>query len=102
MPKTKSGPLSKVEAYYIDGHFDELDASEIAEDLNRSIRSVENYIKKNHRKTRPQTGMEAGQHFIRQKGVTIMSENASTISDANKKRGPIGSQKCITKITDND
>lgn len=102
MPRTKTGPLSKVEAYYIDGHFDSIDAPEIAEDLNRAVKTVENYIKKNHKKNKEKNPMGAGEHFIRQKGVTIMSENASTIADAHRKRGPIASQKCITKITDND
>jgi len=102
MPRTKTGPLSKVEAYYIDGHFEDIDASDIAEDLNRAIKTVENYIKKNHKKKKQKTGMEAGEHFIRQKGVTIMSENASTISDANKKPKKASAQSCVTNITDND
>ena len=97
MAKLKRGPLSKAETYYIDGHFAEMEVAEIASDLNRAISLVQNYIKKNHKASK--NPMAAGQHFIRQSGVTIMSENAATIADSHRKGRPAPSEKCTTRIT---
>lgn len=97
MPKVKKGPLGKAEVFYIDGNYRDLTAVEIAQDLNRSITSIENYIKKNL--SRKNTGgIQAGDHFIRQRGVTIMSENASTIADQKRKSGSPYKKGCTTRI----
>lgn len=99
MPKIKKGPLGKTEMFYIDGNYMDLTVAEIAEDLNRSITSVENYIKKNLVKQKPK-GIQAGDHFIRQKGVTIMSENASTIADQRRSSRSPYKKGCTTRIKD--
>lgn len=101
MPKTKKGPLSKVECFYIDGNKENLEVAEIACDLNRSIVSIENHIKKSVRtRKKSNSKVTAGEQFIRQSGATIMSENASTIADSNKKVINKLPSHCTTKIKD--
>jgi hypothetical protein len=98
MAKLKKGPLSKAESYYIDGHYRDMTAADIATDLNRTITSVENYIKKTHVKQKPVTGTVAGDHFEHHRGTTIMTENASTMADAKRKVSSPSKTKCVTKI----
>lgn len=97
MAKTKKGPLSKVECYYIDGHYRDLEIVQIAEDLNRTMTSVENYIKKTYAKKNT-NGMSAGEHFSYHKGSTVMTENASTLADTKRKILNPTENKCVTKI----
>ena len=42
----KKGPISKIESFYIDNNRDK-DIAEIAVDLDRSVASIEKYLKKN-------------------------------------------------------
>ena len=50
----------------------EMTAADIATDLNRTITSVENYIKKTHvEKQKPVTGTVAGDHFEHHRGSMI-------------------------------
>ena len=94
----KRGPMSKVEAFYIDNHYNSLDAEEIAKDLNRSLKSIESYIKKNFRKNKSVAGgPKAGDQFIYQAGATVMTENASSMADAKKKY--INKSSNSTRIT---
>jgi|MDTB01.3.fsa_nt_gb predicted transcriptional regulator len=86
----KKGPIGKVEGFYITHHYHLKTLQELAKDLGRTKKSIENYINKNNIKTNrtveaktdgSEGGHTAGEQFIRQEGVTIMTENASTISD---------------------
>lgn len=92
MTKIKRGPLSKAEMFYIEGKRDEMSTETIAEDLNRSKTTIENYLKKNPRK-----GLTVGDQFARQKGVTIMTENASIMSDETRSSKKV-QKSCVTKI----
>ena len=95
----KKGPVSKVEAFYIEQNYRDMDVAELATDLDRSITSVEKYIKKNIVKTSPQqVGTRAGDHIVSNRGSTIMTENASTLSDEKRKFQTRPTSKCITKI----
>ena len=84
----KKGPISKVESFYINNNYEYLEPEEIASDLNRPIKSVENYIKKNLKKTKTESAnkLRAGDQFVYQGGATVMTENASTLGDAHKAR----------------
>jgi hypothetical protein len=71
------------------------------------VKSIESYIKKNHKDKqntvteikRNDNNLTAGEQFIRQNGIVIMTENASTISDEVKKYSKKTSQDHrITKI----
>jgi hypothetical protein len=97
----KKGPIGKVESFYIEQHYKNMEIAEIATDLNRPITSIENYIKKHIVKatqtSATASGLKAGDQFVRKDGITIMTENASTLGDVKRIRSP-QSSTCITKI----
>mgnify|MGYP001286795979 FL=1 len=97
MAKIKKGPLGKAETFYIDNNYKDMTAADIATDLNRTITSVENYIKKTHTK-KSTTGTSAGDHFAHHRGTTVSTENASSIADEHRKVGSPKKLDCITKI----
>jgi len=94
----KKGPLGKVEIFYLEKNI-ELGVSldQIATDLNRNLSTIKNYIDKHYNKPNNTNLFNVGSQFISQNGATIMTENASTLSDSvrklNRKQPP-----CITKI----
>lgn len=91
----KSGPMSKVEAFYIEHHYKTLTPQELAEDLGRKVETVKTYIKKNISTKISQ--IRAGDHFARSKGTVVMTETASMIGD-NKKSLNKKAKDCVTKI----
>jgi hypothetical protein len=105
----KKGPLTKIEAFYVEQN-NKLgkDTQSIADDLNRPLSSIENYIAKYLTpKKNTKLALAAGEHFNRQKGVTIMTETASSIGDAHRKKTKdLSRPSCITTIksveNDND
>jgi predicted transcriptional regulator len=92
----KKGPIGKVEGFYIENHYETIDISQIASDLDRPKASVENYVKKLVKEGKS-VGVKVGDHFARRKGVVTMTENASTMSDSKKKKTPV-STNCVVKI----
>jgi hypothetical protein len=94
MPKTKKGPFSKAENFYIEQNYDKLSVNEIAEDLNRSQALIEKKVQQV--KDKSPTTVE--NQFIKQSGATIMTENASTMADAVRQKGPTLPTSCVTKI----
>lgn len=94
----KSGPISKVEGFYITHNHKNMDIKDLAQDLNRPIKIVEKWMKKNI--VEAPAGIKAGEHFARNKGTVVMTENASTLSDSKRKKKTLPRQPCITKIKD--
>lgn len=94
----KKGPISKIEAFYINNNYRDMDIAEIAIDLDRSIKSIETYIKKNITHKPKQTTITAGDHFHHHRGATVSTENASTLADEKRKTTARPTQKCITKV----
>lgn len=93
----KKGPIGKVEAFYIDNNYKSMSVAEIATDLDRTITSIESYIKKHHVRKNPV--ITVGDQFARTDGVTIMTENASTMADSKRvNRQKKINTSCITKI----
>lgn len=94
----KKGPIGKVEAFYIDHNYRDMSIADLATDLDRTITSIESYIKKHHVRKNPV--VTVGDQFARTDGVTIMTENASSMADEKRKnfhpKKP--STSCITKI----
>lgn len=91
----KTGPLGKAEAFYVEEKFKSGQSIEqIATDLDRAAGAIEKHIKKNKIEA-PKTLID--QQFARQNGATIMTENASTMIDGNKKNTQI-KHNCVTKI----
>lgn len=91
----KSGPLSKVEIFYIEHNYKTLTPQQLAEDLGRKVQTVNTYIKNNISiKT---TKIRAGDHFAKSKGAVVMTETASMLGD-NKKSVTRKPKDCVTKI----
>jgi hypothetical protein len=94
----KKGPLSKVETFYVDAQV-KLGTSveNISTDLNRPQSSVESYIAKASKK---KEATAISDQFARQGGTTIMTENASSMIDAKRKKPtlPAKTLSCVTKI----
>tara|TARA_B100000902_G_C27296523_1_gene910284 strand:+ start:1054 stop:1353 length:300 start_codon:yes stop_codon:yes gene_type:complete len=95
----KKGPIGKVESFYIENHYTVKTSQELAKDLNRNIKTVENFISKIVQENAKESSMKAGDAFAyNNKGSTVMTENASSIADANKKVGPRYNKSCVTNI----
>lgn len=96
----KKGPMSKVESFYIQHHYQVLTSQELAKDLNRNLKAVESHISKivQDQVKSQGGGLKAGDQFHHHKGATIMTENASTLADENRKVGPRYNKNCVTKI----
>lgn len=91
----KKGPLGKAESFYVEEKFKSGKSIEqIANDLDRSQSSIEEYIKIN-KINNPQTIIS--QQFARQSGATIMTESASSMIENKKNKKNINSN-CISKI----
>tara|TARA_R100000005_G_C4999083_1_gene205752 strand:- start:3622 stop:3912 length:291 start_codon:yes stop_codon:yes gene_type:complete len=93
---TKKGPLGKAEEFYVEHHFDKLSVDEIAKELDRAKATIKKKVEKLQKEVQP---FNAGSQMARQEGVTIMTENASSMSDESKKpSGNTRTRKCVTKI----
>lgn len=94
----KRGPLSKAELFYVEEHAKSgKDINDIATDLDRTIKSIEKCFTKAKKENKPAI---TGDQFARRPGVTIMTENASTMGDATRTKKSPSSLSCITKIKD--
>jgi hypothetical protein len=98
---SKRGPLSKAETFYIEEHVKMgQDITTIATDLDRPAKSIEKCVAKAQKENAPK-GLTASDQFIRKNGAVIMTENASTISDARRKStANKRSTSCVIKIKD--
>ena len=94
----KRGPLSKAEVFYIEQHVKAGKSSEeIASDLDRNVKSIESCVEKAQKENPPKRFI-AGDQFARTKGSVIMTENASTMADATRKKKSPKTLDCVTKI----
>jgi hypothetical protein len=96
---TKKGPLGKAEEYYVEGHYKEQDAKQIAKDLDRPIVAIQRRIDKLQTLEAP-TRRKAGDQMARREGIVTMTETASSISDATRKADMSRRTRgCVTKTT---
>lgn len=94
----KKGPLGKVEIFYLEKNIElGISLDQIATDLNRNLSTIKNYIDKHYNKPSTTNPFNVGSQFISQNGATIMTENASALSDSTKKLNR-KQPPCITKI----
>ena len=97
----KKGKVSKVELFYIENNSSSMSAEEIASDLGRSVALVKKHIKN---EASSDGGPTVGSLMARKdnKGVVIMTENASTRSDEIKQPNPVTNRKdIVTEIKKN-
>ena len=82
----KKGPLSNKEKKFIDDN-SELSVEDLCKELDRSKSIVSNYKKVKQEPKKKDTTTPTHNLFARKKdrGVVVMTETASTISDENKK-----------------
>jgi hypothetical protein len=99
----KKGPLSKAEVFYITQHVKlGQNINEIATDLDRAVKSIEKCVEKAQKENGPKIPT-TGDQFARRPGVTIMTENASMMSDVKHKKSlPPKTASCITKIKEDE
>ena len=90
----KTGPISKVEAFYIEHHYKTDTAQELADLLGRKVETVKTYIKKNL-DTRV-AKIKTNDHFARSNGTVVMTETASMRGDFRKTNTK--PKDCVTKI----
>jgi len=93
----KKGPIGKVEQFYIESKINEKTTKEIAIDLDRSISSVEKFMKKHKIESKPKRSHVSDQ-FARSSGTVAMTENASSMSEQTRKRVNKLDRSCTTKI----
>lgn len=97
----KKGPLSKAERFYIEEHIKSgKDINDIAIDLDRPIKSIQRSVQKAKKDIENIKPTNASDQFARRPGVTIMTENASSIGDKKKKTKIPQQTHCIVKIKD--
>tara|TARA_R100000008_G_scaffold85426_2_gene75334 strand:- start:740 stop:1039 length:300 start_codon:yes stop_codon:yes gene_type:complete len=86
----KKGPLSNKEKEFIDKN-DSMSTEEIADELDRSVATVSKYIKlKDDEDTSPTHNLFARKS---DRGVTVMTEAASSQADENKQKRTTSSPK---------
>ena len=100
----KSGPLNKAEKFYLDNN--EASAQELAEDLNRSEKVINTYLKSTNKLKNVTAhtvgnlmGSETGSG---RKGVAVMTPAASELSDVTKKIEPIDRSEHVWKIKNDE
>lgn len=94
---SKRGPLSKAELFYITEHAKSGKAvQDIAVDLDRPVKSIEKCFTKAQKEA--ESSLTAGSQFIKHKGATIMTENASTLGDSSRKNRKQTINSCVTTI----
>jgi len=93
----KKGPIGKVEKFYIESKINEKTIQEIAIDLDRSISSVEKFMKKHKIEPQPKTA-RVSEQFARSSGTVAMTENASSMSEQTRKAVNNLDRSCTTKI----
>jgi hypothetical protein len=98
---SKKGPLSKAERFYIEEHIKSgKDINDIAIDLDRPIKAIQRSVQKVKKEIGNTTSTNAGEQFARRPGVTIMTENASSLGDKRGKTKIPQQTHCIVKIKD--
>lgn len=101
---TKTGPLSKAEKFYIENKYpDGATVDELAKELDRTKKSVQNFVKKNDLKTeqKAKETLLSQQFANNNKGSIVMTPNASIMADDMRpsfNQNKSQRRKCITKI----
>lgn len=98
----KTGPLSKVEKYYIDGVNDQMDVDVIARELDRSKTSISNYLKNKTKAAKEnENELRQGEPLPKNNNPVVMTQAQAEVGDMIAQNGPKISKKmadCITRI----
>jgi len=84
---TKKGPLSKAEKFFIEHKYKDYDSTEeLSTILDRPQSSVQAHINKCKSSSITSPIPSAGSQFASRKGIAMMTETASTMSDEIKRK----------------
>ena len=102
---TKTGPLSKAEKFYIENKYPEgLTVDDLAKELDRTKKSIKNFIEKNEIKSVEKRETLLSQQFANNdKGSIVMTPNASIMADEMRpsfNQNKSQRRSCVTKIKD--
>ena len=102
---TKTGPLSKAEKFYIEHkHPEGLTVDVLAKELDRTKKSIKNFIEKNEIKSVEKRETLLSQQFANNdKGSIVMTPNASIMADEMRpsfNQNKSQRRSCVTKIKD--
>ena len=97
----KSGPLNKAEKFYLDNN--EAPVEELAEDLNRSEKVINAYLKSTEKPNTHTVGNLMGSETgSGRKGIAVMTPAASELSDVTKKIESIDQSRHVWKIKNDE
>ena len=97
---TKKGPLGKAEEFYIEHHYKAMEIDEICKELDRAKSLVKRCVTKCKDKEESDSVLTAGSQFAHQGGATVMTQNASELSDVARQNNTIAPRQehCVTRI----
>jgi hypothetical protein len=95
----KKGPLGKAEEFYIQHHYKEHNIDDICKELDRAKSLVKRHVTRCKDKEENEDVLTAGKQFAYSKGSTIMTQNASQLSDDARSINMTSRQEnCTTRI----
>ncbi len=96
---TKKGPLSKVEKFFIENNYKEMNVEELCKEMDRAKGVVQKCVTDCKDKDKKRFGDIDSQFARNDKGSTVMTPNASQMSDDMRGRSDTSRQQsCTTKI----
>jgi hypothetical protein len=95
---TKKGPLNKTERFYIKHHYRDSTVEDLAKELDRPLSVVRACFEKCKKEDEDNEVFNVQNQFHHHKGSTVMTENASNLSDALRTNKPKTRPSCITSI----
>lgn len=95
---TKKGPLGTAELFYVKEQLKTKEVNEIAKDLDRPVVTIQREADKIEKESPSQ--VTAGEQMARRDGVTVMTENASSLADSRRRARaiPAKTRDCTTII----
>jgi hypothetical protein len=95
---SKKGPLGTAEMFYVEEkHKSGTEIEQIAKDLDRTMNQIEKYLS-SISISKPKNMTIVEEQFVRQRGATIMTENASTMIDSLRRPKNTNNIDCVTKL----
>ena len=91
----KTGPLGKLEKYYIEGNYQQMDVADLAKEMDRSKTAVKNYIKKLSAVKEEEVAQEfkVGEKIPVNNNPIVMTETEASRADAISQRRGVLTQR---------
>tara|TARA_R110000796_G_scaffold88809_5_gene191675 strand:+ start:922 stop:1218 length:297 start_codon:yes stop_codon:yes gene_type:complete len=96
---TKKGPLSKVEKFFIENNYKEMDVEKLCKEMDRTKGVVQKCVTECNTKESKKFSTIDSQFARNDKGATVMTPNASQMIDEMRGHGNNSRQeRCTTSI----